>query len=310
MSLPQSAIQTFVLFLLMSAGFGAGKLGILDEPTVKKLSKFIVNFVLPCLIVMSMQKPLSPELRTQAFLVLGLSFAVYAVAFPLAFLLTRLLRLEGLKAGVHAFSLVFANVAFMGFPVLQGIFGKGILFEASIATMPFQLLAFSVGAAMVSGEAGGKAKAFSPASFVTPAGLASIIGLALFLLGVTIPSTPALAMTMLGDVTTPLSMCVIGATLAETDLAGALRDWRLWFTSAWRLLVFPLLLWLGLRALGVGGTALGLLVIMFAMPVAANSTMLAAAGGGDHRTASALVFVSTAASLLTIPVLAGLLFGV
>ncbi|MDA8411857.1 MAG: AEC family transporter, partial [Treponema sp.] len=77
MSLPPSAIQIFILFLLMAAGFVAGKMRILDEETVKKLSRFLVVFVVPCLIVVSMQKPLSPELRSRAFLVLGLSFATY-----------------------------------------------------------------------------------------------------------------------------------------------------------------------------------------------------------------------------------------
>ncbi|MEI6877332.1 MAG: AEC family transporter, partial [Spirochaetota bacterium] len=149
MSLPQSTIQTFILFLLIAVGFAAGKMSILDEHTVRKFSRFLVAFILPCLIVASMQKTLTPELRIEAFRALGLSFAVYAAAFPLGFLLVRLLRLKGEVAGVHAFSAVFANVAFMGFPVQEALFGKSVLFTASIYNIPFQLFAFSVGAAMV-----------------------------------------------------------------------------------------------------------------------------------------------------------------
>lgn len=309
MSLPPSSLQVFILFLLMAAGFAAAKLRILDEGTVAKLSRFLVVFVVPCLVVVSMQKPLSPELRSEAFLVLGLSFASYALAFPLAFLLSRLMRLEGPRAGVHSFAAVFSNVAFMGFPVLQGLFGKDILFAASIATMPFQLLAFSVGAAMLASGTGRKAR-LGLSSFVKPAGLASLLGLGLFLLNLRLPEPLFRAASLLGDTTTPLSMCVIGATLAETDLGGALGDWRIWLSSLWRLLGLPLLLWLLLRAFGVGGTVLGLLVIMTAMPVAANATMLSAAYGGDRKRASSLIFVSTALSLLTIPFLAGALFGI
>ncbi len=309
MSLPPSAIQIFILFLLMAAGFVAGKMRILDEETVKKLSRFLVVFVVPCLIVVSMQKPLSPELRSRAFLVLGLSFATYAIAFPLAFLLARLMRLKGSKAGVHAFAAVFSNVAFMGFPVLQGLFGKDILFEASIATMPFQILAFSIGAAMLASGSGRKAE-LGPASFVKPAGVAAVVGLGLFLANFALPPALFQAMSLLGDTTTPLSMAVIGAILSETDLRGALGDWHVWATSIWRLLALPLVTWLALRAIGVEGRTLGLLVVMTAMPVAANATMLSAAYGGDHRQASSLIFVSTALSLVTIPLLAATLFGI
>lgn len=309
MILPPSTVQVFILFLLMATGFVAAKLGFLDEETVKKLSRFIVVFVLPCLIVVSMQRPLSPELRDRAFLVLGLSFATYALAFPLAFLLSKAMRLSGTEAGVHSFASVFSNVAFMGFPVLQGLFGKDILFEASIATMPFQLLAFSVGAAMLASGSGRRAE-LKPSSFVKPAGVAALVGLALFLLNVALPDPIFRAASLLGDTTTPLSMAVIGATLAETDLRGALGDWRIWVTSAWRLAGFPLIVWLALRPLGISGTTLGLLVVMSAMPVAANATMLSAAYGGDHRRASSLVFVSTALSLATIPLLATTLFGI
>ena len=45
------------------------------------------------------------------------------------------------------------------------------------------------------------------------------------------------------------------------------------------------------------------------MPVAANASILAEASGGDAETASRLVFVSTALSLATLPLLAALLFG-
>ena len=48
-------------------------------------------------------------------------------------------------------------------------------------------------------------------------------------------------------------------------------------------------------------------VVVAAMPVAANSAILAQAYGGDAETASSLVFVSTLFSLATIPLLALLL---
>lgn len=307
--MPQSVTQTLVLFLLMAAGFAAGKLKFLEGGNRRALSRLLVNFILPALIVASMQKPLSPELRSEAFAALGLSFAIYAAAFPLALLFTRLIRAKGPEAGVHAFACVFSNVAFMGFPVMEALFGKESLFTVSIYNIPFQILAFSIGASMIA-RSGNERKGLRLVDFVTPAGISSLVGFALFLLGIGLPAPLLKAMTLLGDTTTPLSMLLIGATLAATNPAALLRSSRLYLTSLYRLLLFPLGLYVVLSALGLSGRLLGMPVIIAAMPVAANASILAEAYGGDAETASALVFVSTALSLLTLPLLAGGLFGV
>lgn len=314
--------QTLVLFLLMAAGFAAGRLRLLEGATRRALSRLLVAFILPCLIVASMQRPLSPELRSQAFTALGLSFAVYAAAFPLALAFARLLRVRGAEGGVHAFACVFSNVAFMGFPVMEAFFGKESVFLTSIYNIPFQLLAFSVGASMIAHGLGGGPRAeaagaagaggaggrMSLADFVTPAGVSSFVGFALFLLEIRLPGPLLRAATLLGDTTTPLASLLIGSSLSGSSPRAFLSP-RVWLTSAYRLLLFPLALYAGLRALGFEGLLLGMPVVIAAMPVAANASILAEASGGDAETASRLVFVSTALSLATLPLLAALLFG-
>ncbi len=314
--------QTLVLFLLMAAGFAAGRLRLLEGATRRALSRLLVAFILPCLIVASMQRPLSPELRSQAFTALGLSFAVYAAAFPLALAFARLLRVRGAEGGVHVFACVFSNVAFMGFPVMEAFFGKESVFLTSIYNIPFQLLAFSVGASMIAHGLGGGPRAeaagaagaggaggrMSLADFVTPAGVSSFVGFALFLLEIRLPGPLLRAATLLGDTTTPLASLLIGSSLSGSSPRAFLSP-RVWLTSAYRLLLFPLALYAGLRALGFEGLLLGMPVVIAAMPVAANASILAEASGGDAETASRLVFVSTALSLATLPLLAALLFG-
>jgi len=57
MSLPPSFIQTLVLCLLMAVGFAAGNMYILDESSGRSICRLLVNFILPALIVESMQRP-------------------------------------------------------------------------------------------------------------------------------------------------------------------------------------------------------------------------------------------------------------
>lgn len=312
LGIPASATQSATLFLLIGAGFAAGKCGVLKGDTIKALSRFLLDFTLPALIVSSMQTPFSVALRDQAFRVLGLSLLVYGTAFPLAYGLSALYRgADAAEKGVHRFAMCFSNVSFMGFPVAQSILGKESLFLVSVYNIPFQLLAFSVGAAMIARGAGtrGPAKALVPSlkSLLNPAVLAALLGFALFMFGLRVPEPVRGALQLLGGATTPLAMALIGATLAGASLGRVFLNPRIWATIAWRLAVHPFVV-MGLAyAFGARGLELAVPVLIASMPVAANTTILASVYDGDSVSAGALVFASTLISLLSIPLVSGIL---
>lgn len=315
-ALPPSVGQSLVLFIMMSAGFAAGKLGILKGETVRSLSRFLLDFTLPALVIISMQKPFSPELRDQAMRVLGLSAVVYGAAFPLAYGLTALYRgAPAAEKGVHRFAMCFSNVGFMGFPVALSVLGRESLFMVSVYNIPFQILAFSVGIVLIRGAGprsgvpdAPRGTAFSrlvagAKAFMNPAVLAAVIGFALFLLSVRIPEPLYSAMELLGETTTPLAMAVIGAVLAGSKLGSVFSNPRIWLTTAYRLALYPLIVYGLAAAFGLEDLELAVPVLIAAMPVAANTTILAGVYGGDEVSASGLVFISTILSLISIPLL-------
>ena len=306
-------MQSLILFLLIATGFGAGKAGVIKGDTVRAMSRFLVDFTLPALIIISMQRSYTAELRDQSLQVLLISSVIYAASFPLAYAATRLYRGAGTpELGVHRFAMCFSNVGFMGFPVAESLLGRESLFIVSIYNIPFQILAFSVGAVMIAGKSGdppaGKSSlAASMKVLLNPAIASALIGFALFLGSVGIPDPLYTAMDLLGGMTTPLAMVVIGAVLSQTRLSGVFSNPRLWLTTGYRLAFHPVLVYLFARTLGLVGLELAVPVLVSAMPVAANSTILAGVYGGDSVTASALVFVSTILSLATIPLIGWLL---
>lgn len=306
-------MQSLILFLLIATGFGAGKAGVIKGDTVRALSRFLVDFTLPALIIISMQRTYTSDLRDQSLRVLLISSVVYASSFPLAFAATKLYRgADKPELGVHRFAMCFSNVAFMGYPVAESLLGRESLFIVSIYNIPFQILAFSVGVLMLAGKASNPASgktglAESMKVLLNPAIASVLIGFMLFLGSVSIPDPLYTAMDLLGGMTTPLAMVVIGVVLSQTRLTGVLSNPRLWTTTGYRLALHPLLVYLFARALGLGGLELAVPVLVSAMPVAANSTILAGVYGGDSVTAAALVFVSTILSLATIPLIGWLL---
>ena len=110
-----------------------------------------------------------------------------------------------------------------------------------------------------------------------------------------------------GDITVPLSLLVVGSLLAGMSAGQVLRSPKLWLLTAIRLLLLPVALCLVLRALGIDSLVLGIAVTQMAMPVAVNGTLLSMEYGGDTECMSQITFLPTAASIVTIPIVAVLL---
>ncbi len=319
-NLPPSFSQNLVLFMLISVGFAAGKLGVLKQDTTRALSRFLVDFILPALIIMSMQQPFSPELRNLALRILGISALIYLLSFPLAYGITALYpKTEAKEMGVHRFVMCFSNIAFIGFPVAEAVLGKESLFAMSIYSIPFQLLTFSVGIILIAGPEASHAAALGAGKSIKARSLAILkmlnnppiisacLGFIFFLTSVKIPKPISTAMEITGSMMTPMAMMIIGAILAQTKVKKAAKNPRLWLTSTYRLAVFPILVYVGGSLLGLKGLELSVPVLVGAMPAAANSTLLSSVYGGDEATASGLVFITTAISMISIPLISRLI---
>ena len=107
--------------------------------------------------------------------------------------------------------------------------------------------------------------------------------------------------------TVPLSLLVVGSLLAGMSAGQVLRSPKLWLLTAIRLLLLPVALCLVLRALGIDSLVLGIAVTQMAMPVAVNGTLLSMEYGGDTECMAQITFLTTAASIVTIPIVAVLL---
>jgi hypothetical protein len=138
--------------------------------------------------------------------------------------------------------------------------------------------------------------------------VASFIGLALFLVGYTLPSPVHTGLELIGSVTTPLAMLVVGALLATLPAARLAGDWRIYLLSGLRLIVFPVIAFVVLSPFITDKLLLGVVVLLIAMPVAANSVLMSEEYKVDSTLASQGVFLSTLLCLATIPLLEILLF--
>lgn len=295
--------QILVLFLILIVGYISRRVNIIDDRMTKGLSNMLLKLALPALIIDSLQQSFSRELLKQSGQILIISLFVYAASCLVAFFFTKLVKAPSNQIGVLRFAILFSNVGFMGYPVVQAVFGREALFYAAVYNLPFNLLVFTLGILVINlGSDNGRRIHWR--MFVNPALISVLIGFILFVCSIRLPGAVATTVKDVGALTTPLSMIMIGALLFNSDPRQVFGNWRVYAVSLVRLLLIPLGVWAVLRMFVSQPIMVGVPTIIAAMPVAANTAILAEEYDANPQLASQVVFISTLLSIVTIPLLA------
>lgn len=302
MSFLDTFSEMLVLLFAILCGYAANRWGILGGETDKKISKLLLNITMPAMILGAV---CTGETLPEVSVVLGVlrvALVFYTMEFAFALVIPPLLGGGPGQKGVWRYGLVFPNVGFIGYPVAVALFGPEALFYAVILVLPFNLLSFTLGPLMLTGV-----KRFSLRQMLSPCVVSSLAALFLALARVRPPEMVGEAMEFAGSITVPLSLMFVGSMLAGLPMGRLLASPRLWALTVVRLLVMPVALFPLLRAMGTETMILGIAITQMAMPVAVNGSLLSMEYGGDTECMAQITFVSTLASIVTIPMVASLL---
>jgi predicted permease len=297
--------QVLTLFILILVGWGVRRLGFFSDEVTLGVSRFLVNVALPALVIDSMQIPFDPALAREGAALALAAGAYFAGATLFALVFPYLIRARPDERGIFSFLIVFANTGFMGYPVVLAIWGEEGVFLAAIYNLLFSLLLFTVGVLLLTGARDGW-RSVSPRVLLSPGIVSVAVGLALFFLSVDLPDVVGGPIEMLGALTTPLSMIVVGALLARQDPRTIFGNARVYAYAIVRLLALPLATFVLLRPFVADPLVLGVCVVLAAMPGATNAALFAEEYGVNPELASQAVFITTLFCIGTIPLIAGL----
>lgn len=303
----QIMIQMAILFSIATIGYIAKKTNVMDNELDRKLSKLILSTALPAMIVGSVLGAEELPSLESILLAFGLSCLCYLVLIVVALAVVAILRIRPEHRGVFRFMCVFGNVGFIGFPVISAIFGPSALIYGCIFNLPFNLLVFTVGAWFLTqdNDVGVKVKV-GPRTFLTPTIISCVITIGLALMGVHAIPIAGEAANALGAMTTPAALLVVGSSLASMPARELVGGPRLWACAFVRLIAAPLTIWVLFRLFVPDSLMLAILVVIAGMPVATNGTILCYQYGGDTKTMAQGTFITTVASIATIPALVAL----
>jgi len=287
--------QVLSLFLLMLAGLGAARFRILDERGLKGLNTLVLYFAQPAMIVHKLQQDVTGQLIAELAWVFVLTCATIALAGVIAFSL--FVREPAERRSVLTNLAMVSNCGYMGYPVITAALGESALIYAVVFVAAFNLMCWTLGAYFFGG-----AKAMQPRKLLTnPSLIAIAAGLLLFLTGWRLPDFINNALNMMGSVTTPVAMFVIGARLISLRPAH-LTDMKLLLVCALRLIVFPAMILL-LFLTPLPPMVVKSVFVCTAMPCAALTAMQSEVFDCDRELASRGVALSTALSMATVPLM-------
>lgn len=298
--------QILILFILLLAGFVIRKLKIVDDTFSKNLSNFLFNIVFPAMIIHSMNYPFSIDVLVDSGWLIMISMGIIIFSIVVSEITIKLLKVDALSRNIYQFGIVFSNFGFMGFPVVESIFGKEGVFYASIFAIPIYFMVNSIGIMMIErGEENTIQMNFK--NVVNAPIIAVFIGFFIFIFSVKLPTPIEKTIDMVAATTTPMSMILAGIILANSKFSELFSNYKVYIVSFIRLIFLPLCMLWFLKLFNLDLLMIGIPVIITAMPIAANASMLAEKYGGNAYLGAQSVFISTLLSILTIPMIAYLL---
>ena len=298
-------INIFLIFALILVGFVAGKAHLVSEQASKDLSAILVEITLPASIFSSMLRELETDLLINAALLFFIGFACLALEYGAGRLLVKFFRIRKENQGLFLYNSMFTNASFMGFPVANAIFGSVGVFLASIVNLSLTITTFSFGIGLVRGDQESKEKFSLRKNVFTNINIAIILGMICFLTGFRCPEPAENFIAYFANVTTPMSMLVVGLNMSKGRARDLMTDRDAHLLTITRLIVMPLLLFGILKLLPLGAYPLvaQMILVVFAMPVPALCLILSEKYGGNTQFAVTTIFQTTLFSIVTIPLL-------
>lgn len=293
------------VFLLIGAGYLAGRLQWIRESAVRDLSNLVFLLLIPALLFRTMSGvhvetlDLSPLLAyfPAALLLLGVSIAW---------------RGFNRTSVVLALGGVFSNMVMIGITLVELAYGKAALVTLLTLVSVHALILLTVGSVVLElvvakeARAGGERaphvletawSAFKGA-LIHPIPLPIISGLLYAQTGWGLPAVVDKPLQLLGSAFGPIALVLVGVTLARSPLRGQLVP-ALWITLS-KNLVLPLLVGLAAWGVGITGLPLTVMVVAAALPMGANVFLFAQRYEVARETTTAGMGVSTALALFTL----------
>lgn len=340
--------QMLVLLAMMAVGFFCYKKDWVSDETAGHLSKMVVNIFNPILVINGVLGQSSAEAGNNIAWNLVFIGIYFIILMLFGCIMPMIVHSPKKHWSIYQLMTIFSNVGFMGIPVIRSIFGDGAMIYVAFYILGYNLMLYTCGMylakkagrdnqtyqesyqeTLTAYKAGksdltedeiirkvlGQKELNHEESFwkqlLNPGVIAAVIAVIIFAFGIEIPSPVVTFCDYMGNSTIPLSMIMIGISMAQANLKETFTDWRVYVFVLLRMVSLPIAAIFAFKgfvtANAIEKMIFGIFIIELGMPVGSIIVMLTREKGGDTAYCTRGVVLSTLASIVTIPIICAFL---
>ncbi|MBQ3140419.1 MAG: AEC family transporter [Clostridia bacterium] len=297
--------QLAVLFLFIALGYFFARKKLLGEGASKSLANLVVFVFMPALCFRTFANNFTLPVIAQKWSVILIGFLMIGASMVLAALLARVFAKDPAEKPIFAYCFTISNYGYLGYPLIEGVLGEEALFVAMLLSVAMNVYNYTIGYSMLNPTQ----PKVSLKSLVNPITMFMLAGIAVGLSGLQLPTVVTGAVDMAANCMAPLALFLIGMIVAKVPFKSVFNQPRLYLASAVRLLLIPSVFGVIMYFCGVDGTTLLIATVLLALPLGTNSVVVPEAYGADSSMAAAGCLLSHLLSLITLPIVVGLLRG-
>ncbi len=288
------------IFSIFIVGFIAQKILHFDIPNLSKMSLYVLSPFLAFKTFYSY--PISLNYLYYA----GYVFALCLLLVLLISLISILLRFDDKTRCGMILGSCFMNNGNYGTPVILAFFGT-IGFDIAIIMLVLQQIVMNTIGTYYAAKGSSKVIVGSSVRFALarvvrmPTVHGALLGILLQLLHVPLSESLYHSISMVGDASIVVIMIILGMQLANIRLTN-IEYGKLSINLVIKMVISPLIAFVLVQWMPIDLVYKQILIVLAAMPAAANTTLLAVHFETKPELVSSATFVSTIVSLVTLPV--------
>lgn len=297
--------QMLVFLVMIFLGGIAGKYRMITRENQGQFSALVIKITCPCLILASAAGGNAQRIAGAELIhILGVLTLLLVLMLVFSKVLPMIMRYEKKDWDIVNVMGWCTNITFIGLPLVQSLYGNQAVIYVTFAIMIINTLFYSYGVILVSSSAETR-QAFHLKSLVNPGMTACVLACALYFLNIPLPGFLSAALTMVGNLTAPLAMMIIGVGLLDIRPKEVLTDVRLLLFVVVKMLIMPVILLYIVRHITDNMYLLATCMAVVASPTGGMVAMLSTLYNPDaYIMVTKEISLTTLLSVITIPIVA------
>jgi len=290
--------KIIALFLIILIGVYGTKKHIINDDVNKGLRRILLEITLPLLVINSFSFSFDEGMGRNIITAFIYSILFMILGGIISYILLK--PLKGEKKKILHFANFFSNCGFIGFPIINSIFGAEGVVYTSIFNMVFTIFLWTYGVMIFSDKL---SKENIKKVLLNPSIIAVYIGIPIMIFNIKLPASILDTTKIVGDMTAPISMIIVGSILLKVKIKSIFKEASVYYGALIKLIVIPLAIYMIKLIIKDNSSVIDTIIVIQAMPAAAMTSIFAADFDKEKEYGAIVVFVTTLLSIITIPVI-------